>query len=719
MTENSIQISIFTFRMRHLIIIFSLITVSFYSFSQDTQRELVESISYSLNNDYAAVDSIIALNGDKVVHLDQDEKLEFLLNELSYYLTSNTYDSALFQNRLIKYKVINLDRNMLLLLGTALNDNEIITGLDKVNNELIQGADRKAIYFALKGYSETENSSVTLFFEKALKHAKAAQIPTIPSLVLNIISTKYKSLGNYKKAVEYYQKGIENANAKDLHLCVSHFSIALAEIQIEMDNLKKAKLFYEQASSIAERLRNNWHLATSLRGLGNIQLEERDYDLGVVSFQRALVLYYQIASDIGVAQTHKDIGRAYLLKSDLDIAERNFQLSRTFYDKLILAENGEDQLYYYFAKLRFKQGKFRSALTLINRSIDLVQENRLGDINAYRSLLMRSEIYDRMGLRSKALHDLKMYSEFKDSLYKAQLQEQIAELSELYESEKKSQKIFEQQQRLEEEKSKRLLQEKELENTQLRNRQIILIFSFSILMLGAVFVILYFKNKQRRLSRLQHEMELREQLFRSQLNPHFVFNSMSVIQSYIYDNNTEKSSEFLVSLSRLMRLILENSAKEMIKLSVELEILKRFLFIQQERFENRFSYEIENLSDLNEDLVVIPPMILQPFLENATEHGELDKVINGKIRITYKREGQLLIFTVEDNGIGRKAAQKKNAKRKNHKSMAISITKKRIELLRQKYNAQGYFNIEDLDEATHRGTRVTIAIPLNTVINEL
>ena len=185
---------------------------------------------------------------------------------------------------------------------------------------------------------------------------------------------------------------------------------------------------------------------------------------------------------------------------------------------------------------------------------------------------------------------------------------------------------------------------------------------------------------------------------------------MSIIQSYIYDNDLKNSSKFLVNFSRLIRLILENSAKEFIKLNLEIEMLERYLEIQKNRFEERFNYEIVNYDNLDTSSVLIPPMLLQPFIENSLEHGELNKVRNGKIRITFKIENDLLIFVIEDNGIGRQAAAEKKVKDFNqHESMAIDITNSRIELLNDKYKKAGFLSIQDLSENGVSGTKVTIA----------
>ena len=198
-------------------------------------------------------------------------------------------------------------------------------------------------------------------------------------------------------------------------------------------------------------------------------------------------------------------------------------------------------------------------------------------------------------------------------------------------------------------------------------------------------------------------------LLRSQMNPHFIFNSMSVIQSYIYDNDIKNSSKFLVNFSRLIRLILENSSKEFIPISVEMEILKKYLETQKLRFEDRFEYFVEIDEETEVEDAMIPPMITQPFIENAIEHGQLHTIEGGFIRVSFRKNHDMLDVLIEDNGVGRKNAVKK--KSKAHTSMAINITHERIKILNSKYKTSGSLLIEDFDKSLETGTKVLISLP--------
>jgi LytS/YehU family sensor histidine kinase len=212
-----------------------------------------------------------------------------------------------------------------------------------------------------------------------------------------------------------------------------------------------------------------------------------------------------------------------------------------------------------------------------------------------------------------------------------------------------------------------------------------------------------------KLQQLQKETEMSQTLLRSQMNPHFIFNAMTVIQSYIYENDPAKSSKFLVNFSRLMRLILENSSKEFISLETEVEILQKYLTTLKLRFEDRFNFEITIDKNLSETL--IPPMITQPFIENSIEHGQLHTIENGFINVHFSRLDSMLKIQISDNGIGRKKASQ-NKKSKEHHSMAMNITEERIDILNKKYQSKGKLEISDFDKINETGTFVHIEIPL-------
>lgn len=203
---------------------------------------------------------------------------------------------------------------------------------------------------------------------------------------------------------------------------------------------------------------------------------------------------------------------------------------------------------------------------------------------------------------------------------------------------------------------------------------------------------------------------------KSQMNPHFVFNALNTVQSFIFTNDRENASDYLSKFSELTRMILDMSNKEKISLAEEIKALTLYLELEKRRFEDSISYQIVINENINPDMVQIPSMLIQPYVENAIKHGLLHKKGEQKLKIEFVRENNAVIAFIDDNGIGRKKSQELKAKKpSSHKSFASEANSKRLELLNQ--GRKNTISIEYLDKidsyGNSLGTMVILAIPVN------
>jgi ligand-binding sensor domain-containing protein/two-component sensor histidine kinase len=204
----------------------------------------------------------------------------------------------------------------------------------------------------------------------------------------------------------------------------------------------------------------------------------------------------------------------------------------------------------------------------------------------------------------------------------------------------------------------------------------------------------------------------------AQMNPHFLFNSLNSIDSYIIRNESKKASEYLNNFARLMRLILQNSRSNYINLKDELEALELYMQMESLRFKNKFSYSIAVDKNIDSTSIVIPPMLIQPYVENAIWHGLMHKTngTEGLVKINISKKDDDLLCVIEDNGIGRKkATELKEQKQNNHKrSMGMQITQDRIEIINKLYNLNASINIYDMEDelGNAKGTKVELTIPV-------
>jgi len=201
-----------------------------------------------------------------------------------------------------------------------------------------------------------------------------------------------------------------------------------------------------------------------------------------------------------------------------------------------------------------------------------------------------------------------------------------------------------------------------------------------------------------------------------QMNPHFIFNTLNSIQYFLLNNDKLSSNKYLTKFAKLMRITLDNSQNEIIPLSKEIESLNLYVELEQLRFDNKFSFEIINNVKTDEELISIPPLIIQPFVENAIWHGIMHRsnTEGGQLKIHFNIENDNLKCIVEDNGIGRKKADEfKKQTKPEHISLGTQITESRIDLINKLHKGKLKINYTDLcDDNNSTGTKVEIIFPL-------
>jgi hypothetical protein len=223
-------------------------------------------------------------------------------------------------------------------------------------------------------------------------------------------------------------------------------------------------------------------------------------------------------------------------------------------------------------------------------------------------------------------------------------------------------------------------------------------------------------EKERQMAELKQKgTELEMQALRAQMNPHFIFNSLNSINWFIQENNKVKASEYLTKFSKLVRLILQNSKASLIPLESELESLALYLDLEVMRFDYHFSYKISVPPDMEVSVLKVPPLIIQPYVENAIWHGLLHKEEKGQLNIELGEKGGQLFLKIADNGIGRNQAAAFGSKSATkHNSMGMQITRERIAKLQRLGAKESSVTINDLllADGSAGGTEVIIKIPV-------
>ena len=191
-------------------------------------------------------------------------------------------------------------------------------------------------------------------------------------------------------------------------------------------------------------------------------------------------------------------------------------------------------------------------------------------------------------------------------------------------------------------------------------------------------------ENELRIQKLESKKQLSElemQVLRTQMNPHFIFNSLNSINRFILQNNKLQASEYLTQFSRLVRMILQDSQCKLITLQRELESLELYLSLEALRFDNHFSYQIIVDDKVDVSAMSVPPLIIQPYAENAVWHGLMHKKERGQLKIEVVIENKFLLIKILDDGIGRKQASHLADQSADHKSMGLGITSQRIDMV--------------------------------------
>jgi LytS/YehU family sensor histidine kinase len=262
------------------------------------------------------------------------------------------------------------------------------------------------------------------------------------------------------------------------------------------------------------------------------------------------------------------------------------------------------------------------------------------------------------------------------------------------------------------------IEELQVQKTKQRNYYLIGGAFLLLIVFGVISSIFYKRKRDKEQLTVDFKKQLAQaetKALRAQMNPHFIFNSLNSINSFVMDQKHEIASDYLIKFSKLIRLILDNSRSETISIEKELETLRLYVLLESARFDNKFKCVYNIAENVNTDSVMIPPMLLQPFVENAIWHGLMQKEGEGIITVEIKKENEeFLNISIMDNGIGREKAAELKSKSATHKSHGLKVTSQRIEMMNKLNSTGAQVHIIDLkdENGNAAGTRVELIIPI-------
>ena len=537
-------------------------------------------------------------------------------------------------------------------------------------------------------------------YERTLKLSKEINHKYGTPYALNGLGHVYGNQGNHHQALEYYHQALIYKEQLRDTMGMSNALNSLGNEYRYMGKLDKSLEYHIKAIELAEKIGNKDLVATNKGNIGQIYTKKENYKKALEYINESLELSQEI-NDLGqVVNCLTNIGEIELLLKNPEKARQNFEKSI----EISLKNNNQYSLalnYIGVAETYYDEKKYQKALNYTLKGENIANElNLLESKNKASELL--SGIYENTGNYKEALENHKKFKKLNDSLFNKENIEKMAQL----EYEYKYKQALDSANIRELKLTKTVLNTSQNLKKSQRNLFLgVIMFLIIAIILGAIIFFLKLRNEKAKTQNIAIE----QKLLRSQMTPHFIFNSLSVLQGMILNKEDKKSVFYLSKFSKLLRITLENSRDKLVPLRQELEALNNYLELQNLEASQSYDYTILVDKHIDETLFKIPPMLIQPFIENAIEHAFEDRKDNRKINIQIQYNNAQLICTITDNGIGIDAQNKH--KRNDKKSLATTITSERLKMLSRDFNIEGSVHIEDRKKYNEQGTIVTLVIP--------
>lgn len=572
-----------------------------------------------------------------------------------------------------------------------------------------------------KATNETDKQ-IALIFE-ALKFYEKDKKTYVHSLyyVYTTLAYAYRHQNEYEKAIQYSQDAIkycdlsytEYPSLHTLNWKASNYQ-NISYCNSKLKKYKEALVSSYKSLEITKKIGAETQTSLTLSGIADMQMKLGNFTEAEKTFQEMLEMKSTSTDNMSKAAAYYGLGNISYNKGDLKNAENYqenaFELSKKTTNKTLQKDIAE-MLYkinlanknYEKALQYFEFNKTITDSTQVESSKKQITEQQL------KYEFEKKELQQKL-IQQKRLASIKLEQQNRVAALKLEAQKKtdletsknkLARQQLLYDFEKK-------------ELNQKLIQGKKLsaikldaeKKTAIKNNWLIGLSGLLLLLLLGLYF--YYRNsKQKQAITILEKDQIKQKLLVTQMNPHFIFNSIDNIQGLIHDKKDNDAVNYLTKFSKLTRQILENSNENYISLDEEIEMTKNYLAIQQLLYNNKFSYNISVEDDVDQESIFLPPMLTQPFIENAIKHGLNNTSENGKINIHFYLKAEKLFFEVTDNGKGFDAEKKVT----NHKSLAMTITKER--LVSYTKNQDFIVHTDNIKDSSEKiiGAKVSFEIP--------
>jgi len=524
----------------------------------------------------------------------------------------------------------------------------IFTEIDDKSGLANSLGNKGRIYYMIGNYSQALELQLRCLKTNEALNDKS-EIATALANVLGI----YYVQKDFKRALEVGYRALSLYNEVNELDGLALISYNLASVHLELNALDSAYYYANKTIDFFGKMNNFEGIADGNRILSDVFRKQKKFDLALEKINAAIPVYKEIGGLHKQAEALSSLGMIYL-----------------------------------------DQKRYAECIPVADEYLRIAREIQTPQFER-DALKLLMECHQGLGQYKEAMMYANRYIPLRDSILNEENMRAQEELKTIFETEKKEQ-----------ENEALKLEGQLLEADLQQQKYYILVLIIAIGLITALGFILFRQNKIVAKTRT---VQLEQRLLRTQMNPHFIFNSLTAIQSFVYKSDPRQAGKFLSSFATLVRAILDNSREEYISLTKELKWLENYLELQKLRFENRFEYHIHIDENVIPENIEIPPMLTQPFIENALEHGFRNITYLGKLDIYFELKGEKLEVNIRDNGIG--LSTETQLTPSNHVSHAIPITKERLLLLNKNKKEKIIFSMESNDG---QGVSVRFTVPLES-----
>ncbi|MDT0558896.1 histidine kinase [Ichthyenterobacterium sp. W332] len=701
---------------------------------------LLSSIEIAFSQTQFKENQIFTIRGLVREEVSQDPIKDARIEVNGNYLGNTDYDGGFKIKAKIGDQLIVTHNDFEIVYHTIINDDKIIIEVQYAPSP-IEVSRKKAQTFnqnidSAKIYLKNDVEKSLNYVTEALKNTSSRKENR---LAYETLADVYAFWKQYDLAIINYKISLQNVDSNDV-------SLKLGEVYRLNKNT-------EESIAVLNTLKNsrltNWQDVILYENLGDSYLQAKNYSASITAYEKGLKIAQNHLITPKITDLNSKIAQAYTSKGSINKAKEyfgnslklankenkkraleeavivaDFQNTNREYDEEIeLRKDAVDVIddleldslidntsaltpqkqNYKIGNAFFLQKDYDSAIPYLEKSI--IQADEREDLVVKKDAARKlSDVHRDAGDFDKARETYDFYTNVVDELY-------IKKEQELSRVDRFNKKILESAIRISSLESERVVSQSKYEVTEERSkRQELIIYSLggglALLLITGYFMYSYIKQ-QRFTNNL-----LALKSLRSQMNPHFIFNALNSVNSFIANNDERTANKYLTDFSFLMRSVLENSEEDFIPLQKEIELIELYTKLEHFRFKDKFDYNINIDSNIDIQDFKIPPMLLQPYIENAVWHGLRYKQNKGQLNISIvqKNEDELQVV-ITDDGIGReRSLQMKTEHQKKHKSTGMSNIKKRVSILNTMYKDKVTIDINNYLEVEDAGTKVVVTL---------